>query len=87
MKSLLRRIRKLEQHIEETVPTDLPPLPPPGASEKELLAAQHEAWQQFQAHPHQRGWFLHMVQISQRFGITSQIGAESFRSPSGENNE
>ena len=53
MKTLVRRIVKLEQHA-ETIPIDLPPLPPPGASEEELLCALQEAWRQFEAHPHQQ---------------------------------
>ena len=86
MKSSLRdRITKLESHA-ETLPPDLPPLPPPGASEEELRLALHEAWQQLQAHPHQQGWFLHMVQIAQRFGLTSTIGREKFCSDPVEKN-
>ena len=85
MKSLLRRINTLEQHA-ETFPIDLPPLPPPGASEEELLCALQEAWRQFEAHPHQRGWYFHVIQIAQRFGITSKIGAENFLPPPGEKN-
>ena len=77
MKSVLRRIVKLEQHA-ETFPLDLPPLPPPGASEEELVRAAHEAWRQLQAHPHHPGLFLHLIQIAQRFGVTSEIGQELF---------
>jgi hypothetical protein len=86
MKSLLRRIITLEQHV-ETVPIDLPPLPPPGASEEELVRASEEAWRQLQAHPHQPGRFLHLIQIAQRFGLTSKIGAEDFRADVGEKND
>ena len=79
MKSLVRRIVKLEQHA-ETVQIDLPPLPPPDASEEELVRAAAEAWRQLQAHPHQRAWFLRMIEIAQRHGITSTKGAEEFQS-------
>jgi hypothetical protein len=48
--------------------------------------AAHEAWRQLQAHPHQPGRFLQLIQITQRFGLTSQRGAEAFRSPLGERN-
>jgi hypothetical protein len=77
VKSLLRRIVKLEQHA-ETMPIELPPLPPPGASKEELDRALEEAWRQFQAHPTQQVWFIRMVEIAQRSGITSKEGAESF---------
>lgn len=77
MKSLLRRLIKLEQQA-QTVPITLPSLLPPGASEEDLLRAAHEAWRQLQAHPHQPGRFLHLIQIAQRFGLTSQRGAEAF---------
>lgn len=76
MKSFLRRILKLEQQA-EPLPTDLPPLPP-GASEEELIIALHEAWEQLQTHPHQPGRFLYLIQIAQRFGITSTHGVEKF---------
>jgi hypothetical protein len=80
MKSLLRRIITLEQHV-EAVPIDLPPLPPPGASEAELMRASEEAWAQFQAAPNHPAWHLRLIQLAQRNGIRSKVGAESFRSP------
>ncbi len=79
MRELERRLLKLEQHA-ETLPIDLPPLPPPGASEEELRLAVREAGRQFQAHPHQPGRILHLIQIAQRFGLTSTLGWESFLS-------
>ena len=77
MKSLLHRVVKLEQHA-ETFPIDLPPLPPSGASEEELERAAQEALQQFYAHPQQLGWYLHLIQIVQQVGLTSQKGRELF---------
>ena len=78
MKEIERRLLKLEQHA-ETFPIDLPPLPPPGASEEELRRAAGEALRQLYAHPHQPGRFLHLIQIAQRVGLTSKIGEEDFR--------
>ena len=77
MRELARRILKLEQQAPD-MEIEIPPLPPPGADEEELTHAVHEAFQQFQAHPHQPGRFLHLIQIAQRFGITSRHGAEKF---------
>jgi hypothetical protein len=77
MKSFVRRLIKLEQHL-ATVPIALPPLPPPDASKEELECAMHEALQQLYAHPHQQGWFFHLSQICQRFGVNSQKGMELF---------